>query len=711
MRHLKDTSAVSLIAPLLSLTLFAASADAESGGQGDTLQVTLNGLAIRIDRSSGSIVGLTYPGPGTLLDTTADQAGIIDLAYPMKRFEPLRLASRYSRDARIDVTDQQVTISWPHMGASRAFDLPGDVRATVHMKAAPDGRSVILSCEVDNASDLAVRQVVFPDLFGLLPTAGADHTLFKTGGCGRALFRELRPTGVDIMYLTPPNVAKFESGGCFSPMVMRWMDLGGLNGGFSLFPKRWGWDPHISVITHLSEITGKLRLMCVHAATVPPKTRWQSGEFVLTPHKYGWAKGIEPFREWARQHMKREYPVPDHVRKGLGYRTVWMCQNCPEDPNDAVWKFSDLVSLAREAKEHGLDEMVLWSTHRGFQLPIPAPYPHLGTEQELVKAVADCKAIGVNVAPFISVLQAGRSTAAKYGLNVPETGGWTYHTEFIPIWNPPYAGAFACAQVDIANKTWQAEVLASCKHYIDIGIPSISWDQYLATNQTPNLHSLTSQIRAMAKKRDPQSTFSGEELFNIELDADHLDYTWNWGGYGDWQALTSVFPAPRRNINIDRSALEAKRGFMDSLYLNVLPTRPGSINGSDRIGNHPDLSRALKQCAKLRKQFVTYFADGTFIGNGILSKECNARVTAYVLPDRALMLIMNEAADRPVSFECDPAPWIKPSPSGYETRCYDGEGNILKTSRTPQGPYQGQISTLRHLDIAVYEFVAGPPSP
>ena len=34
----------------------------------------------------------------------------------------------------------------------------------------------------------------------------------------------------------------------FASMWARWLDLGGLNGGFSLFPRRWGWDPRTTTV-------------------------------------------------------------------------------------------------------------------------------------------------------------------------------------------------------------------------------------------------------------------------------------------------------------------------------------------------------------------------------------------------------------------------------------------------------------------------------
>ena len=64
--------------------------------------------------------------------------------------------------------------------------------------------------------------------------------------------------------------------------------------------------------------------------------------------------------------------------------------------------------------------------------------------------------------------------------------------------------------------------------------------------------------------------------------------------------LTSVFPAPRVNMNVDASAAEAKNAFAYNRYANVQPRRPDDTNGSDLIENHAELSRALKECARLR---------------------------------------------------------------------------------------------------------------
>lgn len=672
------------------------------------VEAALNRLKITLDEDTGGIVKLQYDGTGTMLESSPQRAGMIDLAYPVERFEPLRLASRFSRGVKITQTKDSVTVEWERLGASRGFELPGNVSASVSWRAAPDGRSVILTAKVTNHSPRSVRQVVFPDFAGLRPFAGVANTMFRTAGTISPPFLELTKTeereSQQYMIDGASYSAKYEAGGLFHSMIARWMDFGGLSGGFSLFPKRWGWEPQVVTRLQLSEVDQSLTLMCLHDVEIKPDQTWESGEFWLTPHTGGWAKGIEPFRAWVKQNFKREWPMPKHVREGLGFRTVWMCQNQPGDPKDAIFTFKDLPKLAAESKDHGLDEMTIWAWNKGFVLPLPGPYPHLGTEQQMIDAIAESKKIGVNVVPFISVLQANTETAPRYGLKVIDNNGWTYHTELIPRWNPPYASGFACVPIPTNNALWQSDVLAGAKHLIDSGIPSLGWDQFWSTNTPPpNLNSLTTQIRKLAKAKDPESTFMGEELWNIDVDSAQLDYTWDWGSYRDMRPLTSVYPAPRVNCCISESPISVKKAFADNLYMNIFPRKAESTNGSDWIANHAELSAVLKQCGHLRKQFLDYFTNGTLIGECILTEpNRDAHVSAYVLPDRILMIVINQGPSKSLNLKADPSPWLNNVDQSFTAKSFNANGNPIATIQLTR-PWNLKTPELENGGIVIYE--------
>ena len=200
-----------------------------------------------------------------------------------------------------------------------------------------------------------------------------------------------------------------------------------------------------------------------------------------------------------------------------------------------------------------------------------------------------------------------------------------------------------------ACQPWQDEVLAGCKHLADEGLPSICWDVYLGRKEEPNLFTLTRKIRALAKQKDPESTFSGEASNNLELESEALDYTWNWvPSYVDYRAFTSVFPSPRLNVNVNHSVADASLAFMDNLFFNVMPRKtPYGVNGAGTIEQYPEFSKTLKQCADRRRQFLDYFTGGTLIGECLLAEDCpDAHVSSYVRPGKALLLILNKSDRR-----------------------------------------------------------------
>lgn len=674
-----------------------------------TVKATLNGSEFVFDPDTGSLLKLSHPVAGVLLDATRARASLIDLAYPVKEFEVLRAAARYSRGANVKPSSDAVEIHWDKLGLSRTnFSVEGKVSATVRLTAAPDGRSIIFTARVNNQSKNNVRQILFPDLMGLVPVGGAENTFFRTSLNASRPFIDLAPNedklSTQYMLDSAAFSIEYQSGGLFSSMGLRWMDFGGLKGGLSLFAKRWGWDAPMTVRLHLSEVEDKLRLLVRHDLTLAPGEKWESDEFWLTPHANGWGKGIEPYRQWASQKYKRVFPLPQHVRDGIGFRTVWMCQIYQNDPQDVIFKSKDLPALAKESLAHGLDEMVIWAVIPPFERPLPPPYPHLGTEQEFYDAIKTCRQLGVNASPFISVVQATTANAPRYGLAVSGNNGWTYHTELVPRWNPPYASALACVGIPTSNQLWQEEVLASCKKLVDQGVTSLGWDQYWTTTPAePNMQSLTVKIREYARKHDPQATFCAEELWNFEIDSGYLDYTWNWGGYRNCAPLTSVLPTPRVNACVSQSPLSVKKSFADNLYLNIMPRRKESANASDWIRNYPEMSVALKQCAALKKQFLPHFTEGTFIGDGILSEPCpGAHVAAYVRPKQALVVVINEGAPRKLELSCELSPWLGEAPK-RTVKCFNADGRLISEKKISHSLWRGQTPKLRTGEMAVFE--------
>lgn len=640
---------------------------------------SVNGLEFTIDKDTGNLLKLAPEGMDAFIESAPAGASLLDVACPIEVFEPLRAATRGSSGVEIVSEAGGVTLRWPALALSRAlFDIGGPIQASVSIRPDEDGRSVLLKCRIENHSGTKMGQVLFPDFTGLQPFAGKEDTYLRSGGFSMRPFLDLG-LRKDMRWYAPDgrNTAEYKGGSAFDPMIMRWIDYGSHVGGLSIYPKVWAGYPYTRVRIHYVEAADTYRMMQVHEVPIEPGGAWESPEYCLTPHAGGWAKGIGPYREWVRDHVDRYVPVPEPIRRGLGFRSVWMCKGFPADTeHDVAYRFSDLPDLAREAKEHGLVELVAWFWQEGFQLPLPDPYPHLGTPEDLAEAARACKALGVNLSLFVSCLSLSEPSISRYGFPNP-TEGYNYHPEFVPMLNPAYASRRATVISDVSSALWQEDVLASCLKIVRSYTPCLAWDQVMCDPNTGELYRIFEQVRAAARKIDPDATLAGESATSIEKDADLLDYTWNWLEYRPLEAFTASFPAPRLNVNVNREPLPVKLAFADSLFINAMPSRPDDANATARLTDYPRLSHALKVCAARREQFIDYFLDGELIGDGLLKASVEGvHVCAYVLPDRVMMVIVNTGRDAPIALACDLASWLESPSNTYQVRRYQEDGQL-----------------------------------
>jgi hypothetical protein len=678
-------------------------------GQADTnscvlksTTATLNGLHITFDSQSGNITRLSYPDIGGILDSNNENAGIVRISYVAENGQMVEWSPQSAEKVEITQTKDQVKIQWHNFGKGKTDINEGQIGATVTFKLSPESNSVIMQCNIDNQSKKILKQVIFPDFRGITAFGGKNETQLTTSLL----------TSKPFVQLVPDTPVEYTSGGLVpadSSMGLRWLEIGSLKGGLSIFPKKWGWDSRAKLRQSLSSATGKLELGFINDVEILPGQSWQDCEYILTPHRSGWANGLAPFRKWVTQNVNVRYPLAKHIKEGLGFRSVWMAMNNPADPQDAIWRFSDLPDLARECSDYGLTEMVLWAWCPSFELPIPKPFAELGTEQEMIAAQKKCKSMGVNISYFISVILAVKKTAHKYGLEVIPSpqNNWTYHPELVPMFGAPYAQAMQGVPVPLTNKFWQNEVVESCAEMIRKGQTSITWDLYWAMPDK-SIHFLTKKIRDMARKADPNSTFSGEEHFNLELDCEYLDYTWNWSPYAlanlDLRPVISILrPYMRFNWNINKSPEITKYCFVNNLFMNVWPSKPDMPNGSDYIANNPELSAALKQCNTLRKQFLEYFANGMFIADCILTNACqDAHVSAYVLPESMLIVVLNKTGTRNIPLQGDLSPYLAAN-KGYIVKKFKGEGKMIDSVKLEKSDITLQTGTLESSEIVLYE--------
>ena len=635
----------------------------------------LNGLKFDFCECSGELKSLAG-GAGEYISDKSDGAGLFDLAVPVKYdFEILRMTPNRKNAGRVkfDATESEVTIEYFSLGNNIKSDkvdslaeISGGVYAALTLKALGDGRSVSMRLKLKNNCQTDIRQIIFPDICGLNHITGESETRFTTLGFTSYPFVELADSEEkrnSFFAANPLCCGKiYRSGGYFGyeNMVGRYYDFGSLEYGYSLFHRYWGFGPDNmdtmadEVLVKLDQKTKKLRIGNIHNVTVNPGGTYESNEYILTPHAGGWINGIGPYREWMDQNKKRIAPTPKSIREGLGYRTIWMKEQYPEDEESIAYRYDDLPEVARDMVEHGLYELSIWG-EGDFNLPYGKDsfIEALGGFDSWVKNMGILKSLGVNAAPFVSMVSIWRDSCARYGLQIAgAAAGWSQNLKGIPCFQSPYMEKYCCAIIDQRDEKWQRDVMDSLRFLRDeAGTPSIGWDQYIAGNVEGGVRDIIENYRRETAELYPEATFSSESTFNFEADINALDYTWDWAywpGTGDCRPYIHAVGTTRPNITVDNSAYVVKNCFMDNIFMNIFTSKPGGVNGSAYIREYPEFSKALKQAAKYRKDYLDFFTEGTMLGDCVLKRGVpGAKLTAYEYGGKYLIFVLfkEEAAE------------------------------------------------------------------
>ena len=656
----------------------------------NSVKYTFNSCEYYIDTLSGCFTGIKNPNGTWVLSQKPENASMINVALPLAIFEPFRMGSTGTKNVIINEYEDSLVLSWNNLNGSRDFETEGNILTKVTIIEADDNLSVIMKAKISNNTDSIVPQIVFPDLKGIPAFNGKEEMRFRNLWNAKNPWKELEHF---------PEYAH-ESIECVfkgHESKSRWYDIGGYRDGISIYERKWGFEPFTKGMVSMDYATENIRFMGIHYPRLKPGETWESGEFYITPHAGGWAKGIIAYKKWVDKNFHRAYKMPEHIREGLGFRTVFMSHGYPHDPQDAVFTFNELPELIEETKAHGLVELVPWMWHFHFTVPLSPPFEHLGGEKKLFDAIQYGKEKDTRISLFLSIATLKPGHEKKYNFVTDFNRDWSRHPEFIPFSRPPYGKALRGGMVDIHDFDYQREVKETISSYIEKGASSICWDQFFSGKKQPNLQTLAKEIRAMAVKDDPHASFSGEELWNHEVCCDVLDYTWNWSlpKKKNIQPFTSVFSAPRRNANVTNHPEDVKLYFADNLFINVMPySDTNRVVGSDWIHEHPNLSKALNICSQLRKQFLSYFTEGMFIGDCMLTESSNElHLAGYVKNNAILIIILNKVDENSFKVPVDIVQWISKK-DGFIIKQYNEAGKTI---------YSGNKEKLQNLSFTLHK--------
>ncbi|SMD11507.1 DUF6259 domain-containing protein [Pedobacter nyackensis] len=192
----------------------------------------------------------------------------------------------------------------------------------------------------------------------------------------------------------------------YSPRLsMMWLDYYDQNGG--LYMASYEDKPGMAAIR--AETPGKdmpgMGFYMIKNPDLKKGQSWQSHNYSVALHPGDWHWAADQYRNWKHQSLQKylkPYLTPDWFSKspGLVAHYDFKYQN-----GSVVHRFKDLPRLLKEAKEMGLNHLLLSGWHvDGFDngFPMYTPDPELGTEAEFIKYIKEVNDAGGHVMFYLN---------------------------------------------------------------------------------------------------------------------------------------------------------------------------------------------------------------------------------------------------------------------------------------------------------------------
>ncbi|MBR6676330.1 MAG: hypothetical protein IKL24_03260 [Clostridia bacterium] len=666
----------------------------------NTKSYILNNTKFTFDLDTGAVAGLEVPGVKPIME---EGRGLFDLAWPVhleydiQRANPTaaygKCAPRFEYDGNVlEIIYDKVPYTMP------CDDVPeyeGGISAKVTLTPLADGKYVSMRLNLKNNSKANIEQVLFPDMYGIVPTDCEENDKLTMMGGAMKPFVKLKNTAKSretFFAWTETTKGIFMRAGGLQQraFIGRWYDMGSRKGGFSMFRKHWGWGPDSKdnmgydeqLWIKLDNKINKLRLASLHTVKVEPGQEYDSGEYVITAHKGDWLRGVEAYRNYVWENQNRVVPVPQRVKEMLGFRTIFMANGYSKHPTDFSWRYDDFETIADDMLEHGISDLNVWGQFN-WNLPFGPHrfYKEWGGFENWKKNADKIREKGITITPLVSWISAWEETARFLGIE-QRSGSWAETPEAVPMFAAPYCNRWGCFQMhDHSNEVWKEEIRKGLRFLRDeCGMRDICWDQYvLGDNSDDSIRDIINEYRLETEAMYPGTAFSSECTLFYESDIDNTDFTWNWIYWSekrDYRPYLNIIRTLRPNMNVDSTPEYVKFIFMDNLMMNVYPSHPEEYNGGALISEYPEFSEAVKTCAALRKAYLSYFVDGVMVSDCVLSEDCEGRLTGYHKEsDGKLLLINYRAKDDEKALQLDLRDFLCGDSFAYTVK--DEKGSVV----------------------------------
>ncbi len=299
-----------------------------------------------------------------------------------------------------------------------------DIKLTYSVMVSPHSRETIWKIKVRNLEkDSVVKAVLFPCVFGVyLGDTWKDDVLIYPFNAGEKVenpveLYEQEPAIIGwkwqeykyVYHINGIGTQRMEDGAYArefkysGPASMMWLDYYDSQNGLYLA----SYDECFPVSAIHAETFGGKRpgmgFFTVKYPEIQPGEEWESAPFALAVHEGDWHWGAERYRTW-RESCTGEAAVklPEWFKKSAGLVAHY---DFKYQDGEVVHHFTDIPSLYKQAKEFGLDHILISGWHKdGFDhgFPMYTPDTEVGTEDELASNVKSIKEAGGHVTFYVN---------------------------------------------------------------------------------------------------------------------------------------------------------------------------------------------------------------------------------------------------------------------------------------------------------------------
>ena len=408
-------------------------------------------LKIEFDKKTGAIIGVLNKKTDWQLIRQPKLSCGIRLLVPTKEHRNNKALSQFQQLSSIKrVSEHECILLWEDITANHSDKLP--IRVEMNVKICRD--EIEFRVSIHNNSPYIIEEVWAPCLGGIREPYGTEPikslTLTQIAGFNEQIlgdgFHSWGYFGVDH----PTNIHTFPGTNCQLPFMLLTRDNEGVYIGMH--------SKEIDVVSFINELVPGYTNSChtkvpkgddiggqpagfvVSAARLPfiiPDEKRELAPIIIGLFEGTWHKGITFYQNWRSTWFSRK-PQP----QWLDEVDCWMTLQMNSSEDCCKYKYTDLPSIMREAKGHGVQALQLIGWAIGGQdglEPLQDTDDRLGTWEELRAAIEEIEQMGIRVLLMCKFKWADQAYEGfkdellqhtmkdMYG-NYTQFGGYTYQT-------------------------------------------------------------------------------------------------------------------------------------------------------------------------------------------------------------------------------------------------------------------------------------------